>query len=1813
MDTQGTIGIKATLDISEMQKNVQKYVQNIDMMQDHTDTASQSVARSFSRMQAAGAAFLSMDLAKRISSEIVSVYGTFQQLGIAFKTMLHDGEKANKLMGELINFAAITPFNLIDVGKGAKQLLAYGTKVESIKTELEMLGNVASGVSVPLGDLIYLYGTLRSQGRAYAVDIRQFAGRGIPIYAELAKVLNVNVSEVNKLVEAGRVGFPEVERAFQNMTNKGGMFFNLMEEQSKSVTGKISNLKDKLDVMFNDIGQGNDGLINGAIDGASSLVDHYKEIGTVLGALIALYGIHKTALIANAAFYSSLHSIENVAKINAETEALKQLCAEEKIATAIKSDLKEGSEDFLEALKEEINIEKERQSQLVTKSGLELKDAKSRLEAAEAAKAKALEEIQLRKEELATAISTAQAEKTASLDKQMTLEREKQSRAALLVTKLEERKLAEIASIEEMKYQRWLLASAGKETAVIDKKIAAKQKEIAVISEKIAAAQAEEIQRSRNVVALRAEQKAIDGTITSKDIDKAQTRLNTAEQKLNTASKNANVAANEVSTQSIALESASKKVNSLETGVNTAGVTANNTAKTFGARVTGLLTAATAKLNAVLANNIWTIVAIGIAAVCYGIYKLITYQTDAEKAQKKLNDRIREFNSETDAEQAEIDRLFGKLDAAKKGTDEYNKAKQAIIDKYGEYLKGLGDEKTALDDVALAYQAVSAAAKQAALDRAIADSSTTAQKDWAEKQGKLVEDLEKAIRDSDKFSGKKGVDREISAIVQLIKNDLKKEGKLSSDVQDIVDGLTKEYTTSNSLFPGDVASTTTIKGNDVQFNVNALIRNSEVLQNTMKDIHDKLGYDTNQYINLTAKQISNDIAMYEAALERFKKTGKNQVVKVHDGSISNQMGEAEMTNHLRKLKEAQEQQRKNEEKAAKSKIAPDITKEVEDATKKVADLKQEIEDLRSGKTKVDAGKTIQSVIEGKAKELKEAESALATLTGDDKQTVNSKKKKQEEANRLKVEQAERQRQIDEMNQQDKDRAIQAELELSQAKIDTLDEGFKKQQEQIALNYRKAKADNARRVAQYIKDQQDTERKEWEKNHPKYKEEGLIFIPKTKTKEDLSPEKKKTLDDYDKAAIEAREKADAVLSKNLLEQYQDYTDQRLAIEKKFNDDIAALRVQREKFQKEGNTEKVEQTDRAIAQGTKMKGESLVNFDYEQLKKSPDYVRAFENLKQTSTETLSSLLEQLESAKESAARVLSPDQLREYTSTIQSIMDELEERNPFQMLADRKRELAEAEEELAKAKKELEAVQGGAQIVTGVKNTKYNASTGKIESEKTYLTAAEAAAKYNKAQDKVVKKGAQVVSAERKVTESFDKLFSAIQDVGGSIGGLTGEIISMIGGIGSTVMASIQGLESASKASSAAIQTVEKASVILAIISAAIQLATKVASFFAADYSEYNKAKEAYESYVKVLDTVIEKQKELMQTMTGENAKNAYKYALELIGKQSEAARELGKDRLNAGASAGSHSIGVRIKNGMSDAGWKQALDALGTSTYNYIKEGRMTGLFDLSVEQLTKLRDEAPIFWAKLDDDVQDYLNSIIEGGEKIEEINEAWKESLTGVSFDSVYDSFLDMLYDMDADSKDFAQSFGDYFRKAMIKAMFDKNYKTKLEEWYDLWAEYMDDGIIDDDEQKELDKLKNSIISGAKAGADLINDQFKELYDEEREGSQKGIANASQDSVDELNGRMTMTNVLLTEIKTELQSNSIINKGVASGIVDIKAITMTMNENIRIIKDNMSVIVGHLSNIDTNTARLEGISKDIGLMKDGIQKMNDKGVKLTR
>ena len=234
---------------------------------------------------------------KDFISDLVNTRGQFQQLEIAFSTMLKNKEKADKLMAELVDIAAKTPFDLQGVASSAKQMIAYGSSAESVGDELVMLGNVAAGVGSQLSEIAYLYGTLRTQGRAYAVDIRQFAGRGIPIYEELAKVLGVTKDEVSGLVKEGKVGFKEVEQAFKNMTSESGIYYNLMQEQSKSLAGQLSNLGDAWDTMLNEIGKDTQGIASAGISGLKGLIENYETVGKILIGLIATYGTYKTALI----------------------------------------------------------------------------------------------------------------------------------------------------------------------------------------------------------------------------------------------------------------------------------------------------------------------------------------------------------------------------------------------------------------------------------------------------------------------------------------------------------------------------------------------------------------------------------------------------------------------------------------------------------------------------------------------------------------------------------------------------------------------------------------------------------------------------------------------------------------------------------------------------------------------------------------------------------------------------------------------------------------------------------------------------------------------------------------------------------------------------------------------------------------------------------------------------------------------------------------------------------------------------------------------------------------------------------------------------------------------------------------------------------------------------------------------------------------------------------------------------------------------------------------------------------------------------
>lgn len=274
-----------------------------------------SVENVFRKMALSATAFFGVQQAQQFAKQIALVRGEFQQLEVAFRVMLGSEEKAVALMNQLVSTAAKTPFDLQGVANGAKQLLAFGMESEKINETLVRLGDIAAGLSIPLGDLVYLFGTTMTQGRLYMQDFNQFMGRGIPIADELAKQFGVTKNQVRGLVEEGKIGFPQIEKAINALTSEGGKFSGLMEEQSKTISGQISNIEDAFASMLNAIGKDNEGVINGVLQATGTLIENYETIGKVVGTLVAVYGTYKAALIVQAGVTKALTVVEQQAAV----------------------------------------------------------------------------------------------------------------------------------------------------------------------------------------------------------------------------------------------------------------------------------------------------------------------------------------------------------------------------------------------------------------------------------------------------------------------------------------------------------------------------------------------------------------------------------------------------------------------------------------------------------------------------------------------------------------------------------------------------------------------------------------------------------------------------------------------------------------------------------------------------------------------------------------------------------------------------------------------------------------------------------------------------------------------------------------------------------------------------------------------------------------------------------------------------------------------------------------------------------------------------------------------------------------------------------------------------------------------------------------------------------------------------------------------------------------------------------------------------------------------------------------------------------
>lgn len=296
-NNNGALDFDAYINDTDFKKSIDEMKARIIGLSKTAEDEGNKIDSVFKKIGAGVATYFSAQALANFGKQIINVRGEFQQLEVAFTTMLGSKDKADQLMEQLVRTAATTPFDLKSVSGGAKQLLAYGESAETVNKTLVRLGNIASGLSLPLNDLVYLYGTTMVQGRLFTQDVRQFMGRGIPLVQELSKELGVTTEEVNAMVTAGKIGFPEVQRVIERLTDEGGMFYNLMEEQSKTLAGQISNLEDAWTSMLNEIGKDTQDMASDAIQFLAGLIEHYDTILKILKTLIITYGAYKAAVI----------------------------------------------------------------------------------------------------------------------------------------------------------------------------------------------------------------------------------------------------------------------------------------------------------------------------------------------------------------------------------------------------------------------------------------------------------------------------------------------------------------------------------------------------------------------------------------------------------------------------------------------------------------------------------------------------------------------------------------------------------------------------------------------------------------------------------------------------------------------------------------------------------------------------------------------------------------------------------------------------------------------------------------------------------------------------------------------------------------------------------------------------------------------------------------------------------------------------------------------------------------------------------------------------------------------------------------------------------------------------------------------------------------------------------------------------------------------------------------------------------------------------------------------------------------------------
>lgn len=1093
----GRLYFDVLLNDESLQQGLQRSRESFRSLGESANAELQSMDGFMAKAAQTAAGLFAVDKIKDFVSQLALVRGEYQQLEVAFETMLGSKSKADALMGQLIDTAATTPFEMSEVAEASKMLLAYGMEGNKVNETLIRLGDIAAGLSMPLKDLAFLYGTTMVQGRLYTQDLNQFLGRGIPLADELAKQFGKNKSEVKKLVEEGKIGFPEVQKAIEALTGEGSKFGGLMEKQSKTIKGQLSNIEDAWEQMQNEIGKSQEGNISGALDITGKLIENWRTVGKVVLTAAAAIGSYKAAVVTLAA----VRKVSDTATVLNTGQHLRSVLTLEQQAKLSKMKLSTSSLAYAKAVQTEVHAELQKQKALVQTTQIEVQAAEKEIAFATMREKKAAEAVAAKRSQVGAALMSGNA----------------------------------------------------------------------------------------------------------KRIEAATTALSTAQERLNTAEKAKNTAVQSLSSKQATLNTAAKRVNTLETAANTAAQTASTGA-------TNLLSMAFGGLKAaIMSNPIGLLVGV-ITAAASAMFFFTKSTEETTQMSEKFGESAEKSIQKVESLSTVLMGLDEGTGVYKKTMEELNsileeygitqikegdnidtineKRKQAI-----ELIKSEGAERQRLNAIQSANDEYEKKKEELRnnIKEAFSDSKYIGRNERGEKTyytsewvRKHADDLSKVFIDVASENIGKGGEAMEKAFLDRLKRMKRGGEKIPQEVieggffkrgfgdylvgtsENVVQKYTSELNELNEARKGSISmanasakaakeegeatlsSAERIEAGQRKI-LNASKTADDLYNNVSKIVKDFADNTLNFHINFDGEppawMLKMDFeetrrlaAYFSSTAEDMRKNG--QKVAVFSNGKTMSVGEMEQ-NSLNYAKAHQIQAARQE--AARKKAEED---------RKQAAKGAKAEAKRRAKAAADA-----------------------------------RKKAEDERKRIALEKHDLEKDIEKYKDSIIEKEYESSLEIRQNKINLLEDGYEKERQQIELNYERLLFENKKRSGAMVEAIKENKMREWKIANPKAtKEKENAYRDKLDvTEKDFDPSQRAMLAQYESVAEETRVKASGDLYKRAIAEFQDYDTRRTEIAKEGEQKRASIEEYFSQYARE--------LQEVIAKAGKDKNDALAKFDSE----------------------------------------------------------------------------------------------------------------------------------------------------------------------------------------------------------------------------------------------------------------------------------------------------------------------------------------------------------------------------------------------------------------------------------------------------------------------------------------------------------------------------------------------------------------------------------------------------------------------------------------